>query len=114
MGFLELAKQARGAVSVQSDQSSSDGLVSSLTALSSHYTPGDGCSLHGVSSSDVAVRWSQLEAISGQTREDDHGAQWSVVGVCPCCCGPSRVETLLCTPCEVADSTAPRPDGNRG
>jgi len=106
MRFLELAKQTRRAVSDQSDRSPSDEGVSSHTALRSQsdtYTPGDGCGLHEVTADDVAARWAQLEAIIGATPEDDRDAQWSVVSVCPCCCGPSRVKTLLCTRCEGAD-----------
>jgi len=106
MRFLELAKQALRAESVQSDRSPSDEGVSSHMSLSSQpntYKPGDGCGLHGVSTNDVAARWRQLEAIIGETPEDDHDAQWSVVAVCPCCCGPSRVEKLLCSRCEDAD-----------
>jgi hypothetical protein len=106
MRFLDLAKQALRAESVQSDRSPSDEGVSSHMSLSSQpkaYTLGDGCGLHGVGSADVAARWRQVELTVGATPEDDHNAQWSVVAVCPCCCGPSRIEKLLCTRCEGAD-----------
>lgn len=120
MRFLELAKQALGAVSVQSDQSPTPSDLSSHTALSSQpnaYALGDGCGLHGVGSADVAARWRQVELTVGATPEDDHDAQWSVVTVCPCCCGPSRIEKLLCTRCEGADLDELRktpPCGNCG
>jgi len=107
MRFLELAKQAHGAVSDQSDRSTHDESLSSPSALSSQpkpaYTPGDGCGLHRVTADDVAARWQQLEALIDESPEDDHDAQWSIVAVCPCCCGPSRVEKLLCRRCEDAD-----------
>lgn len=107
MRFLDLAKQTRRAVSDQSDQTRAQTDLSSLTSLLSHpkptYTPGDGCSLHDISTEEVAARWRQLEAIISETPKDDQDAQRSVVAVCPCCCGPSRVETLLCRRCEDAD-----------
>lgn len=106
MGFLDLAKRVLRAESDQSDRSPATDDLSSHTALLSQcsaYTPGDGCGLHDVTAADVAARWQHLEAIIGATPEDDHDAQWSVVSVCPCCCGPSRVEQLLCRRCEDAD-----------
>jgi len=63
----------------------------------------DGCTAHDVTPEQVAARWRRLEAIIAATPEDDHNAQWSVVSMCPCCCGPSRVENLLCRQCEDAD-----------
>ena len=104
MGFLELAKQMLRAESDQSDRSPATGDLSSHTALFAQARRvGDGCDLHGVTSADVDARWRRLEAIIASTPDDDHNAQWSVVTMCPCCCGPARVEALLCSRCEGVD-----------
>lgn len=63
----------------------------------------DGCATHGVTPEQVSARWRRLEAIIAATPDDDHNAQWSGVSMCPCCCGPSRVEKLLCRQCEDVD-----------
>ena len=107
MGFLQLAKRMTGALSDKSDQTARTDDLSSLTAhMSQSPQPRrvvDGCESHGVSPADVEARWNRLEAIIAATPADDHSAQWSIVGMCPCCCGPARVEALLCSRCEGAD-----------
>lgn len=104
MGFLDLAKQMLRAESDQSDRSpGADDLPSHTALLSQPRRVGDGCDLHSVTGVDVEARWRRLEAIIAGTPEDDHDAQWSVVTMCPCCCGPARAEALLCSRCEGAD-----------
>ena len=104
MGFLQLAKRMTSALSDKSDQTAQTDDLSSHTALlSQSRRVGDGCDLHSVTTNDVDARWWRLEAIIAATPDDDHDAQWSVVTMCPCCCGPARVEALLCSRCEGAD-----------
>jgi hypothetical protein len=104
MGFLDLAKQLLRAESDESDQSrGADDLLSHTALLSQARRVVDGCELHGVTSDELNARWQRVEAIIAATPEDDHDAQWSVVTMCPCCCGPARVEALLCSRCDGAD-----------
>lgn len=49
---------------------------------------------HDQTSEAVDDRWTQMIAIIEATPEDDHAAQWSVIGWCGCCCGPLKL-TLL-------------------
>lgn len=60
----------------------------------------DGCSIHVVSEDDITTRWAQVEKLINRTPEDDRDAQWSVILLCGCCCGPSKHPSLFCSRCE--------------
>ena len=46
---------------------------------------------HGESDEHTDGRWEQTAEIINRTPEDDHAAQWSVIGSCRCCTGPLKL-----------------------
>ena len=73
--------------------------VAKTPALISPALGGGGCGTHHVTPDDVATRWRTVEETVDAAALDDRNAQLTVIATCACCCGPCRVEVLVCTRC---------------
>jgi len=64
-----------------------------------------GCTVHEVVHEAAIKRWNRVVETINATSEDDHDAQWSVIGMCGCCCGPTKIteepahSTFMCSRC---------------
>jgi hypothetical protein len=46
---------------------------------------------HGQTEAEVDSRFERMAEIINRAPEDDHAAQWSVIGSCRCCTGPLKL-----------------------
>lgn len=56
--------------------------------------------VHGVTEEAAEKRFAVLTKRIEATPEDDHDAQWSVVAMCGCCCGPVKLPDFMCSYCK--------------